>query len=95
MRLGRYDEARGQLQIILSHKSDMATAYFNMAITYSLENRIPEAIDWIRRGSEYCTPVQLQKFLADPDFDRIRETPDFKQFVQTAFPHPAPPPAPK
>lgn len=86
VRIGRMEEARKQLLILIQQQPDMAAAYFNMAITFGMEDNVTEAMNWIRQGSDHCTPVVCQKFLSDSDFNTIRQTPEFQQFFKTLYP---------
>jgi len=92
LRLGRYEEARRQLGLVIKRDPGLVAAYFNMAITYVLEGDAEKAMNWIHKGAEYCSPVTLEKFLADSDFDAIRDNPDFKALIRKEFPKtPLPP----
>jgi Flp pilus assembly protein TadD len=92
MRIGRYDEARKHLLFLIDLSPNVPNWYFNLAITYVLENNYPEAMNWIRRGAQLCSPMTCQKFLSDNDFNPIREYPDFKKLVESLSPNiPAPP----
>jgi Flp pilus assembly protein TadD len=86
MRVGRNDEARKNLELIIKQSPARASAYFNMAITYVLEQKVDEAMAWIRRGSRLCSPVICQNYLSDSDFDPIRNHPAFQKFVSDLYP---------
>jgi pentatricopeptide repeat protein len=86
IRLGRYQEAREQLKIIISQQREMPAAYFNGAITYALEGNTQKAIEWIEDGAQHCSPIMLQRFLSDSDFDAIREDPAFQYIVDRLAP---------
>ena len=79
LRLGRYQQAREQLQLIVDQKPDMSPAYFNMAITYALEGNVDQAVQWMEDGGETCAPSLFRRFLSDPDFDSIRNDPQFQR----------------
>jgi len=83
LRLGQYEAARENLDILLQAQPEDAAAYFNMAITFSLEGDAAQAMEWIRRGAQYCSPVMLRKFLVDSDFDSLREYPAFQQLTES------------
>jgi len=92
MRIGRYDEARKHLLFLIDLNPDVPNWYFNLAITYVLENNFPEAMSWLRRGAQLCSPMTCQKFLSDNDFNPMREYPDFKKLVESLSPNiPTPP----
>jgi tetratricopeptide (TPR) repeat protein len=86
LRLGKYDEARRHLRLIIETEPDTASAYFNLAISYVLEENLNEALIWIHRGAQYCSPVMLTHFLSDSDFDAIRENPEFKAILGEMYP---------
>ena len=86
IRLGRYPEAREQLETIIKMNPQIANTYFNMAISYVLERNFDEAMKWIRKGTEYCSPVICQRFLADNDFNAIREYPPFQELAAKLYP---------
>lgn len=86
LRLGKYGEARRHLQFIVDNVPETASAYFNMAITYVLENNLDDALEWIHRGAQYCSPVMLSRFLNDSDFDSIRAYPEFKAIIADMYP---------
>jgi len=86
LRLGRFDEARDELHYILDQNPQRATAYFNMAITYVLEGQFNDAMEWIRRGSQHCSPITCRTYLADSDFDALRNHPAFEQLINRLYP---------
>ena len=86
IRLGRYPEAREQLETIIRMNPQIANSYFNLAISYVLERNFDEAMKWIRMGTEYCSPVICQRFLADSDFNAIREYPAFQELAAKLYP---------
>ena len=86
LRLGRYEEARAHLELIIDLSPDMAPPYFNVAITYVLEKDYDNALSWIERGSARCSPVKCQEYLADSDFNPIRETTRYKELLTRIYP---------
>lgn len=86
MRLGNLEQAREKLQALLDLNPDRLNGYFNMAITYVMGDDLENAFIWLRRGAERASPSQLQSFLADPDFNPIRNHPEFEQLVRERFP---------
>ena len=86
IRLGRYPEAREQLETIIRMNPQIANSYFNLAISYVMEKNFDEAMKWIRKGAEFCSPVICQRFLADSDFNAIREYPPFQELVSKLYP---------
>jgi len=86
IRLGDLDGAREQLNKLIELAPNRATAYFNMSISYVLERDYETAMEWIRRGADFCTPTQLQSYLADGDFDSMRSMPEFQQLLREKFP---------
>jgi len=86
IRLGRYDEARRQLDTIMREMPGRASAYFNMAITYVQERNADEALLWLHRGAKLCSPVVCRNYLADTDFDPIRNHPGFQALIENLYP---------
>ena len=86
IRLNRLEDARARLKTLLAARPGTGAAYFNMAITYALEQNVAEAMNWIRQGAAHSSPAECQTFLSDPDFDRLRGVPDFQQFVRGLYP---------
>lgn len=86
IRMGDYENARKKLQELIETTPNRSTAYFNMAISYVLEQNFTVALDWIRKGADFCTPSQLQSYLSDSDFDSLRSHPEFQQIIQERFP---------
>ena len=85
-RIGRYADARRELAKVLRINPETPAAYFNMAIVYLLEGDTDRALEWIRRGVPHCTPVMLRKFLADSDFDPLRDNPEFRRILEELLP---------
>lgn len=86
IRLGDYPGARKRLEELINQSPNRATAYFNVAISYVLEQNYATALEWIRKGADFCTPSQLQSYLSDSDFDSIRSHPEFQQIIRERFP---------
>jgi Flp pilus assembly protein TadD len=93
IRLGRYEEARTCLETLLQREPRRAAPYFNVAISYVLQKDLTNAMSWVRQGSAVCTPADVQRFLADRDFDDLRRTAECQTFLRDIFPDipPAPP----
>lgn len=94
IRLGRMEEARKQLAYLVQNNPDFPATYFNMAVTYALEDNADEAVKWIRQGAGRCTPVSARRYITDPDFDRIRNHPLFRAMILELFPQMLPPKLP-
>lgn len=85
MRLHRLDEAREHLRTVMEASPGVAYPYFNMALTYVVGGDAEMATEWVRQGDRNCTLPELRDFLADPDFDEIRNYGPFKDFVAEKF----------
>ena len=85
MRLQRMDEAREHLRTVIEAAPGVADIRFNMAITYVMTGDLDGAMEWIKRAARNCTLPELQGFLADPDFDPIRNFPAFLEFIDDMF----------
>lgn len=86
IRLGRYEEARESLLDIVKRDPKRAAPYFNIAISYTLQHDMANAMTWVRQGAAQCTPVDVQRFLADRDFETLRGTPEYQAFVREIYP---------
>lgn len=86
MRLNRMDEARERLQALIAKNPKHVGAYFNLAMTYSMQNDTTNAIAWIRKGSAQCTPVDVQRFLTDPDFESLRDKKEYQDLIRELYP---------
>jgi len=82
LRLGRFEESREHLNWLVTRHPNVPESYFNMAITYVYDNDAASALEWIRRGSEHCSPSALQEYLRDSDFNAIRQHPGFQSLAR-------------
>jgi len=92
-RNGDRNGAREQLEILLELDPDNFSALFNMGALYAQETNAPAAVPWLRRAMEIMSPSQFRRYLTDPDLTPIRESPEFKQFLEEldpVFPVPRP-----
>lgn len=93
MRIGRFEDARRNFQIIVEQTPKNPAPYFNIAISFILEKNPDAAIEWIRQGAEHCSPMTCQSYLADQAFNPLRNYPPFQQLLTSIYPQlPAPPP---
>jgi serine/threonine protein kinase len=53
---------------------------YNLAAIYALAGNAPEAIKWLQITADKGMP-NYPAFMRDPDFARIRESPEFKNFI--------------
>lgn len=86
IRLARYEDARLRLQELVKADPKRAAPYFNIAITYTLQQDIANAMKWIRDGAAHCDPADVQRFLGDRDFDTLRTAPEYKAFLRELYP---------
>ncbi len=77
----KVSEAISELDIALKYDPHITTSYYNKACYYSLKNNVSESLknleDAIRQDSKY-----LKTALEDRDFLNIRNTQDFKGFIE-------------
>ena len=69
------------------------SALYNVGALYAQETNAPAAIPWLRRAMEQMSPAQFRTYLNDPDLAPIRESPEYRQFLQEldpVFPGPKP-----
>jgi cytochrome c-type biogenesis protein CcmH/NrfG len=64
-------------------KPDDREAMFNMACLFGLKNSAASAVPWLRKWAEGNPKATRAKIAADPDFDRIREDPLLRAFVES------------
>ena len=86
MRLNRHEEARDRLQDVIRRNPKHAGAYFNIAMSYALQNDTFNAVSWIRQGAAQCTPVDVQRFLTDPDFASLRDKKEYQNLLRELYP---------
>ncbi len=86
LRVGRYREAQDHFQYLIDAHPEVPAFYFNMAITYAEQRQFEEALTWIRRGADYCSPMEFQRYMADADFNELRKQPEYEEFLETVFP---------
>lgn len=86
IRLNRYEEARTRLQELIRQDPRRAAAYFNIAMTYALQDDTTRAVSWIRQGAAQCSPVDVQRFLTDHDFDSLRNKPEYQALLRELYP---------
>ena len=92
MRIGRFEDARRNFQVIIDQAPENPAPYFNIAISYVLEKKLDESLEWIRKGAERCSPMTCQSYLADQAFNPLRNYGPFQQLMPTLYPQlPAPP----
>jgi hypothetical protein len=73
---GRYAEAAARGRDILGAHPDQAYLYYNVACCESLAGETAEAVEHLRQALELG-----EMAAADPDFDPIRDEPDFRTLV--------------
>ena len=94
-RIGDRAGAREQLAALVEIDPRNFTALFNLGALYAQETNAPAAIPWLRRAMEQMPPAQFRAYLNDPDLSPIRESAEFKQFLQELDPvFPGPKPGP-
>jgi Flp pilus assembly protein TadD len=86
IRAGRYEEARRCLRELIRREPRRAAPYFNVAMSYSLEKDVTNAMQWVRQGAEQCSPVDAQRFLMDADFANMRDTQEYQKFIRELYP---------
>lgn len=86
LRIGQYREAQEHFQYLIDAHPEVPAFYFNMAITYAEQRDFEEALAWVQRGADYCSPMEFQRYMADSDFNELREQPEYKKLLETVFP---------
>ena len=94
-RVGDRAGAREQLAKILEMDPGNFSALFNTGALYAQETNAPAAIPWLRQAMQRVPPAEFRAYLNDPDLAAIRESTEFKQFLQELDPVlPGPKPTP-
>lgn len=80
------EEARKQLDLAITKEPNNASVLYNLACFYSRTNRVPEAIETLKKSIEAMESdsikIQYRQWaLADMDFVNIREYDQFKEIV--------------
>ena len=86
IRLNRHEEARQKFQELIKHEPKRAAPYFNMAMSCALQNDTASAVSWIKQGAAQCSPADVQRFLADQDFDSLRGKPEYQALIRDLYP---------
>jgi TolB-like protein len=81
---GNYRAAEGEIPGILEKQPVQDPNYhhatFNIACIFALEGKTEEAVKWLRKTAESGYPC-YPRFERDSFFDRIRQEPEFVQFM--------------
>jgi Flp pilus assembly protein TadD len=86
IRLGRYEDARKSLMKLIALRPQHPAPYFNVAMSYTLEQQPEQALEWIRRGAGLATPADCQRYLSDSDFSSLRGLPEFQALIRGLYP---------
>lgn len=92
-RTGDFEGARAQLMANIDANPDDFTALFNMAALNAKQTNATEAVSWLARAMRHIPPEQFRTYLLDEDFDPVRRSPEFADFLRTLDPALPPPPA--
>jgi len=57
------------------------SAAYNLACIEALQRNVEKAIGWLRHGLASGTPLSRDQIARDPDFDRVRDDPNFRAFL--------------
>ncbi len=85
-RIGDREGARAQLDALLELDPNNFSALFNMGALHAQETNAPAAIPWLRRAMERMNPSEFRQYLNDPDLANIRDTPEYRSFLQELDP---------
>lgn len=81
---GRKRESEALVPAILKEAKRMSPAYhhvaYDVACIYAMNGNVPEAMKWLREAAATGNP-QYTQFNRDPFLDKIRQTPEFIQFM--------------
>jgi mannose-6-phosphate isomerase-like protein (cupin superfamily) len=77
---GEYAEVADRLRVLVDAHPQYGLLFFNLACCESLLGRTTEALDHLRRAIELSTEFRGHAEL-DPDLDRIRDQPAFRQLI--------------
>ncbi|PCJ56198.1 MAG: hypothetical protein COA73_12625 [Candidatus Hydrogenedentota bacterium] len=77
---GYMQEARDQYYQVLELDNALPAPYYNLACGYAKEGNSAKALEYLAAAIDLDQAFHLEA-LGDPDFDTIRETPDFFEFM--------------
>ncbi|MCD4658306.1 MAG: PDZ domain-containing protein [Planctomycetes bacterium] len=80
MQTADYDEAIKYLEKILKVDPNNATAFYNIACIYALENKKKKALEYLKK-SIVAGFVDWEHFQKDTDLDNMREMPEYKKMM--------------
>ncbi len=73
-------EARDQYYRVLELDDTLPAPYYNLACGYAKEGNIRRALDYLKTAIDLDRAFHMET-LNDPDFDAIRDTPEFFEFM--------------
>lgn len=80
----RYDKAEEEIQNQLKTNPTNPQAMMMMAVMYSRQGKVDQAIDWLRKAEVITTSSGMRKMLEQiNDFDLIKETPQFQTYFES------------
>jgi tetratricopeptide (TPR) repeat protein len=88
-RVGRLDRAIEAMRAAYRDSPKEAVVLYNLACYLSLAGERDEALSWLGRAFR-LDPKYRELVASEPDFDPIRNHPDFLQLMQLSEPKPKP-----
>lgn len=78
--MGRMEEARERYQRAIEIDPNHPKPYYNLACLDSLEGNVDEAVKYLGEAIRLASSLRVEA-RNDPDFDPIRESPEFRKLV--------------
>ena len=85
LRMGAYEEAERNLRWLMEADPSDPDAYFNLAVLEVAREQFDSAVVLIQKGAEYCTPIELRRYVSDPDFKPLWDYPLFQSIMRMIY----------
>ena len=78
----KLDEALAEFQKVVNVNPKEGYAHYSLACIYSLKNQPQLAIESLQKAIDLDKSI-IELFKTDPDFDNIRQTPEYQQLINS------------
>ena len=77
----QYDQALTAFKKLIELDPDNAGIYYNIAVLYALQNKVPDSIAWLKQAIDKGYR-NWELIKTDKDLANIRNSEDYKQLVK-------------